>query len=1160
MIDVRPNFSVSDTKYLNLILDFIDSLIIKSEREALIGETVDSARDADLYILAKEKRDGILNYELSVNVMRTLGISNDLIELFETDKSAFYTKCTGHNEETIVNYYRQRTLDNYVEKNPYYLMLNGEPVDESEYLYIEDIFEGGMIPVHKYSNSYHSEMYRHLVNFNGAELKKRLEVAKENGQDWDYLKYLLTRVPYYEARRSEPYYILHANESLFEGDDLNNFYRSYYEARDYLLTVPYIQKYAREEELYDSFMVITLILLTLERFFANKMESYMKLNFSNNEDRRLYFEQYGMEKLLEYLSEKQTAAIIPDMDSLISIKGSEEVVQKVLDIFKSQLKNIEIYRYMLMKTINCDPVTKDVIIDPMATKNENYNIKLVKVPVNIAAEAKSITSYLSNKTNHMDLERLAINDEYFGAPSHQSDVRDVKRKIIRERETRLKKEKQFSIFYTKYVGIVAHIDMTQTMISASNLFASTLFNNEEILESPGTVNGGAINLKIRDVMAAMNMITCHRHDMSDDIVYTPSQIASIMGFNTEPDLDELKELETSIIVKEDPIYGRVTDIKLKDIMRPEDMFIVEKNEHGSDKLEGHDEVTNPIIRTFYYNCDVRDALLKRIYATKDYDEYQALMRMWQYNTLCKSNHTLFKGHPTYTSYLLSENEPLYQYIMDALNGPTENVWTEPTSPYGERKTVFLSTCNDLITELVEVITKALEIPADDEALLKSNYTDNAVTFGRIIDVIKFFKHYTVQFATNDVVYDVNDDRNALLKLLHLVANESSGDNMFDSALKFMYDTTLETGTETYKSEIEFRHDVLQSILDELEDMVIVNDWYPDPEQRDYVKYLIQVLHAAYVSSSIDIESKLQIRDIFETVFAGSFEDTFKIKDWWNALPYETVKLVLDIVDTTIENGRVSKTSSIKARHWFGKIIAGNIDMKTPTGHINDYTFECGTRETSDDVKTRDLTRVTHASDIRVTKSVPTDDIETIGTCNEVGESKVELVSDEVHEHMEYDEEDTLEISDEVDISQATSDNVTGDVEIIDDTQIELDWIEDGNDSTEITDNLMLDSSVYPGQPDFTELNVILSDALQILTDTMVSIDGTDVEDTKFWVEQNDFDVLEAKYTETEAARDAIILEGDATQVVQDDVELLRTELADAIIVFNTLLQQGTMTP
>jgi hypothetical protein len=881
MLDVKDKFSVSDTRYLNTLIDFMDELVIKSVYDASKTETVDSERRGEAYILAMEGRDTIFNYTLSAQVLKDLKIEYELLLLFEKgDKPEFYSKLSPYDANRIASYYRRKTIDEYVETNPYYLMLNGEPADDSEVVLIEDLYTGGKFPIHKFSLKFHPEMYKFLINYDGLELKNILKRLKEEeGIDYDYLGYLLRKTPYYKARRAENFQVLYSKNTLLESADIDNFYTSYNAAREYVLTVPYVKKWGREEELYDAFMSIVILLITFLRFFANKIEGSLKNDFTNNDDRILFLRQYGLEMLTEYLNDDQVVQLIQDIDDIISVKGSEEAIQRVLDLFKAQLKNVDIYRYILLKTVNCDPITKDPVIDPTVSKDNNYSITIGKIPVNIVSDAKSITTYLADKANHLTFESVAITDPFFGPVSIHGSSRDVRLKMIADMEKRLKEREQFTMMYTKYVGIVAHIDMTQSLVASANLFSSSICHSESTLETVGTINNGTLQLSVRHAIAAMNLIACHRHDMSDEIIYTPAHVSAIMGFNTEPDLRDLLELETSILSHNgDP--DEVIDVPLKSILKAENTFVVAGADDGS-QLEGKPDITNQTLRSFYYNTQIRDSLVQRMNETDDYDEYQALRRSWEYNMICKTNHTLFKGHKTFTEFLLAENELLYRHIMNTLNESSEYMWNDPVSKVGARKQVFLSACNDLTSECITVISKALGIPTEDSVLLQSNYTDNTIAFGRVMDVLNFFKHYTIQFATNDVVYDLNDKSHAVLKILQLMTTCKSDDKLLDTIMKHVYHVMTVSGDEYIKDEsLSIKHTFSQSTYDEFESIIYIFDWMLDPKQRDFIKEILTVWSNCTIEGiENDIKDYSEIRHIIGRETVRGYGSKVRVNDW-----------------------------------------------------------------------------------------------------------------------------------------------------------------------------------------------------------------------------------------------------------------------------------------
>lgn len=815
MEDIINNISFSDRQYMLKVIDFIDSLIIKCDYDASVGETVESKRAGNAYVLAVKNKDTIYDYKLTYDELRLAGISTTRLKLFKEDMKSFLNSMTTSEERSILNFYRNKRIEEYVETNPYYLLLNGEPVNESEYAYVRDIYENGYYPIHLYSDTFHQQMYQYLTNYNNQELLNILDLFKENGVVHDYFEYLTKRTSYADSRSANNFDILYYDSTILNERDMHNFFTEYERAREYVLTVPYIKSYAEEMELYDRFTGCTILFIALMNFMSLKIDSVMRNEVSTREEKIAFFKDYDMESIVNELSDSQLDILIENMEQLIPLKGSEEVITKILELFG--IDNINVYKYLLFKTIKSNQLTKDVELDPKKSRSENYELSLVKIPINTAEETDSVAKYIKDTSSHTNPDAIFSEDKYFGDTEYSgNDTGDSpKLSYIKEVEDKLKNSEEFSYFYTKYIGIISHINITQALIKATYLFQQ-LLHDEDSLDTKCQLDEVPANLTCRDLVAAINYIVTLRFNMDDTIINDPTNISRIMGFNPTPSLRQLKEMSTYVI-DERSETGESVSVVLPSTLSQDDIFVVKNHSYQSTDdmpssfggggggmilLAAAPNNKSLCVTDYEYNIQKHDELLEKIAKTTDYTEYCALQQVFNYNMYAMAALDIFNGYDTYSSYLQSNVVDLYKFIQDTLNSATDSQWDNLDGT--ARTDTFINTCIELTSLFVDSILLAIGSDSEVNDAVKNTYVDNTSIFSKIFSIINLFKSYTTQFSNTDIAYTINTNKDCLIKVFDMLNAHKGGDVLKESLYDLIYHQLAGGGDDKGEDLIELK--------------------------------------------------------------------------------------------------------------------------------------------------------------------------------------------------------------------------------------------------------------------------------------------------------------------------------------------------------------------
>ncbi len=124
------------------VLKFMGTLVVKIDREAALYETKASFADWSTYKQAFEHYDNPYTYEYTESDLLSAGYSSHEISFFRLmrKEDAFARFQSGDSRmRHVVETCRSRYLANHIETNRYYMQFQGEPLDESQELYVKNL-------------------------------------------------------------------------------------------------------------------------------------------------------------------------------------------------------------------------------------------------------------------------------------------------------------------------------------------------------------------------------------------------------------------------------------------------------------------------------------------------------------------------------------------------------------------------------------------------------------------------------------------------------------------------------------------------------------------------------------------------------------------------------------------------------------------------------------------------------------------------------------------------------------------------------------------------------------------------------------------------------------------------------------------------------------
>lgn len=309
------------SEYLLKLQLIVTNTEFKNRFEANKYETLQSHHDGDMYVRACEKTDIFESYDYEraevISVMQQHGYSDSTIN--KAMINPILIPIDVKNE--LLEIYRQRYIDNYVEQNPYYCRLSGVPFQGNDTIPADEVIR---IPDEFYEMYYLSgEIYRrepiHLMPdkyielfINASKDGKSLfyEPLLAEYPDLTYLKYIGSyAIPIAVSRKAQDGEIMRINQkklnsynSIYgnisvEASIIHEFNKTYGEVRKYVfdtLRGNFAQIYPN----YDSFIRFLTIYMAMGQsmnMFMHKSSSMIYMNTITAND---FFSLYGLPSVI----------------------------------------------------------------------------------------------------------------------------------------------------------------------------------------------------------------------------------------------------------------------------------------------------------------------------------------------------------------------------------------------------------------------------------------------------------------------------------------------------------------------------------------------------------------------------------------------------------------------------------------------------------------------------------------------------------------------------------------------------------------------------------------------------------------------------------------------------------------------------------------------
>jgi hypothetical protein len=546
------------------IMNFI---AIKNKIEADKYETVETSKEAALWIHAMMKEDSYLTYQhLYTHAMFQQITPNLKYQIIDSWLKNIYNVPLIYRDH-LLEIGRSTVINNYVEKNDYYRMLNGQPpinATSKDFIYLSDNLKQlyGIttnIPVHELTDAIQNKYI----------LTDEYNEILANNPDKEYLRYLgLYRIDIYIARRARDFQLI--RYIPMDRNDVNpyllkEFATLYNQYRDYVVRTIYNVEYIDLFENYREFISLIIVAFVLMQLCSKSVEHTSDNRFIDDTIIQTIFQMYGIPRSL-IMTQEVKRKLVVSLNKLIRSKATNPVFYDLVKILKYD--NITISKFMMIKQqifgddgqalfSDGTPINSSEDLDLLTTINPETGTPFKSLNTDIYFEAVDLKS--KNTYNDMITSKSKTFNysDVTGADPRWWELPDTQAAI---------KNKYYSYSDSKYIMIESMVDQTASLFE-SIYFLRMLVDNKNFTDTfmisvPEVFSNEKISLFDLSVfiMAAM----CENNNLTGEIISSASGLLAVAGFNFELDLDLFRQfINTTKYTDKDRILGLINNLSMK---------------------------------------------------------------------------------------------------------------------------------------------------------------------------------------------------------------------------------------------------------------------------------------------------------------------------------------------------------------------------------------------------------------------------------------------------------------------------------------------------------------------------------------------------------------------------------------------------------------------
>jgi hypothetical protein len=689
------------TDLWNDIKSLIMSSVIKFDRDAKAFESVDTARLGGSYVSAKRGIDTFHTYfKFDTDIFVSAGITNiDTIAAMQKDKYLIPVS----KRDLIVTLQRNKIINTYNEYNNYYRTLWGMPPIEADltmtttdFRYVDTVTAGKYgidpaIPLHLLPDN--KIMNLEVDGFLGT----LIEENKDNSR-MKYLKFLgRHKVDPVISRPANNFTILTVMKDPTKSIFNSRVLRLYEECRNYFTSVIYVKEFSKSYEYYDNFMAFLIMIMTLQRFFSETIKDCISRDFFDIALVKDFFDSYNV-PFMEKLPYEYQIILCKKLNMLLQTKSTDKVLFDLCTLL--DFGDTSIYTYYIMKKHKTDITGTPLFFYKTITNPDNSTSVVLDKELmydfyfqKVSKAEVNLAKALMDNTNTVLYEEVTNNDPYWFNDQNTLDVLY---------------QQEYNFAESKYIGLNIIFKMSKILFEAM-YFTRMIFDKRlqlEVVTITVPKISGLEPIKVFDAFVLLGALICRVNGFQGRVFAKPNQLMSLYGFDFTKDLVTIREYITD--------NSQYIDQKILDYFFSLDTYSV-------------DEVNS----VYAHIRDFNDFAIKRMALTQDIKEFRAYEKLYKMLMFVKENEISFKK---------SDDTQATTY-MDLLN---------------DKNPFLYNFANNLNTNQVSgiidsILNKLLKVFYELKYIHHINNGEN-IFLDALIELIKFFKSYTVDLASINIVY------------------------------------------------------------------------------------------------------------------------------------------------------------------------------------------------------------------------------------------------------------------------------------------------------------------------------------------------------------------------------------------------------------------------
>lgn len=505
------------------MITILNTITIKYSVKAEEYETFAIKSKADRYINALLLKDNYYMYDdYSVADFNAVGITDtDLILEYQNDRFSVPSEL----QSKLLDIRRERELNEYVEQNNYYRMLNGYPdIEDTEYIYVDDAIceEYGIpkdLPIHRVED----ELGSYYIN--SLEGIGFIDELKEKYPDKEYLKYLGSkRISIQYARNAKNFAILSIEQDDVMESTYREFIRCYEKARIYFMSTCYVYQYRNVIPYYDNFIALCIFVMAVQQVSMRSIKNATDREFYDEYMVQLLYETYGV-PYFSRIDETTQKLIVQNLNLLVQNKATNKVLLDIASILG--FNDITIYQYYLIKKRKFDkngrPIfSKKTKVNTNTGKSEEvYDLEAMNSvyfqKVDITEE--NIKDALNDTLNRVEYSDITYYDPFWWEDDELTD------EIWKT---------QYNYMETKYMGITTPYRLTELLFQSVLLLKVIMEKQPDLYNV--TLNLPKITAKavtLPNTVILFFALMSKKYGMSGQILTLPSKLIHILEVNDQ---------------------------------------------------------------------------------------------------------------------------------------------------------------------------------------------------------------------------------------------------------------------------------------------------------------------------------------------------------------------------------------------------------------------------------------------------------------------------------------------------------------------------------------------------------------------------------------------------------------------------------------------------